>query len=366
MSRERLLFLVEQTLGHAAHSRNLERFLSERSDVDASVLGIGYDCAPRMRRLPGLRNWSLRASWTARSALSRSLRQGPLDAVFIHTQVAALMARSPMRRIPTVVSLDATPVNFDTQGPAYGHEPQPDGLEALKRALNRRSLLGAAHLVTWCAWARDSLMADYGLRPDRISVIHPGVDQALFRPPERRRPGPPRLLFVGGDFQRKGGPDLVAAVAGLEGPLEAHLVTASDDAAGPDGRVRLHHGLGPQSEMLVELYRQADLFVLPTRGDCFPQVLAEAMACGLPVVATGVGAIPEMVSDGHNGYLVAPGDREALRGAVARLISEPALRRQMGEASLELARRRHDARRNCGAIVDLMRELSATARARRS
>lgn len=365
MSGPRLLFLVEQTLGHAAHSRNLERFLAARADVEASVRGIGYDSAPRLRRLPGLRNWSLRASWTARQALHWELRNGPLDAVFIHTQVAALMAAGAMRLTPTVVSLDATPVNFDSQGTAYGHQAQARSLEALKRAVNRRALSGADHLVTWCAWARDSLVADYGVAPGRVSVIHPGVDQDLFRPARPRRPGPPRLLFVGGDFERKGGSDLLAALSGLEGPLEAHLVTGAANSAGGDGRVRVHSGLGPQSEPLLELYRQADLFVLPSRGDCFPQAVAEAMACGLPVLATGVGAIPEMVRDGHNGYLVAPGDRPALRAALTRLLSDEALRRRMGEASLEAARRHHDARRNCAEIVDLLCGLRARRRDRR-
>jgi glycosyltransferase involved in cell wall biosynthesis len=96
------------------------------------------------------------------------------------------------------------------------------------------------------------------------------------------------------------------------------------------------------------------VFVLPSRGDCFPQAVAEAMACGLPVVASDVGAVSEMVRDGFNGCLVPPRSPGALRAALRRLLREPQLRRALGARSLELARSRHDARRNCNAVFDLM------------
>lgn len=352
--------MLEQTLGHGAHARNLERALAEHTEIDATVIRLNFDSAGALRCLPGLGSWSLRASWTARSALQRRLAQGPLDAAFIHTQVAALLASDIMCDVPTVVSLDATPVNFDTEGEAYGHRRQVELLERLKRRVNRRALLRARALVTWCQWAKDSLVGDYCVPASRVTVIHPGVDQTLFRPAERRRPGPLRVLFVGGDFQRKGGTDMLKALEGLEGPFELDVATGAPlpgIASRPD--IRVHTGLQPQSRALVNLYQQADVFTLPSRGDCFPQALAEAMACGLPVVAADVGAVSEMVRDGVNGYLVPARSPADLRRALWRLLNDPCLRRAMGQESRTVALRHHDARRNCSLIFDLMRSAAA-------
>jgi glycosyltransferase involved in cell wall biosynthesis len=354
----RFVFVLEQTLGHVAHTRNVERALEREPGIEATVVRLPFEPAGRLDRLPGLRNWSLRASLMARSALRERLRQGPLDGVFIHTQVAALLSVGVMRELPAVVSLDATPKNFDDVGAAYGHRRASGPAEALKTAANRRALRAAAALVTWSRLAAGSLVADYGVSEDRVHVIPPGVDLGRFRPREGPRPeGPVRVLFVGGDFERKGGPDLLAALAGLAG-VELDVVTGAD-VRPPAGVVcRVHRGLTPGQPELLRLYHDADVFALPSRGDCLPQALAEAAASGLPLLATSTGAVPEIVADGRNGLLVAPGAPDDLRLALRRLVERPAERAAMGAESLALARREHDAMANCRRIFELMASVS--------
>jgi glycosyltransferase involved in cell wall biosynthesis len=87
-------------------------------------------------------------------------------------------------------------------------------------------------------------------------------------------------------------------------------------------------------------YQQADLFVLPSRRESFGLVLAEAMACGLPVVATTAGAIPEVVEDGLTGVLVPPDDPEALANAVRSLLSNRPRMQAMGTAGAQRVRQR--------------------------
>jgi glycosyltransferase involved in cell wall biosynthesis len=366
-SRDRFSFVMEQTLGHVAHTRNLERAMARRPDLDTSVIRLDYEASNPLLTLPVVRNWSLRASLAARSALRRTASRDPLDAVFIHTQVSALLVGSVMRAIPTVVSVDATPRNFDDEGAAYGHRRQGELAERLKLAVNRRALRQARAVVAWNRWAGDSLVEDYGVPADRVSVIPPGVDVARFRPGEPRPAGsaPLRVLFVGGDFERKGGHDLLEAVRGLDGEVQVDLVTGSaPPSAEEQPSVRVWKGLAPQTSQLVDLYRQADVFVLPSRGDCLAQVVAEAMASGLPVVATRVGATSEMVQHGVTGYLVSPRSPRALRDALTALIADPARRRAMGAAGLEVARRDHDAERNWDRIFALMQDLAGTAASR--
>jgi glycosyltransferase involved in cell wall biosynthesis len=330
-------------------------------DVDAAIIPIEFTGASGINRLPGLRTWSWRASTTARDALRAELARGPLDAVFMHTQVLSLLAGQIMRAVPTVVSLDATPRLFDREGEAYGHHRMPETVEMIKRRLNMRAFSSAARLVTWCRWAAYSLVADYGVPADKIDVIPPGVNLEIFRPlllP--RKSAPVRILFVGGDFERKGGPDLLDAARGLGDGVHIDIVTGTDDVSIPFGvAATVHRGLKPQSEKLVQLYRSADIFALPSRGDCMPQAIAEALACGLPVVATSVGAIPEMVTDAVNGYLVKPRSPRGLAAAIAALVNSPRQRHTMGRWSRQMALQDHDAARNNARILGLMKRLAA-------
>jgi glycosyltransferase involved in cell wall biosynthesis len=355
----RFAFVVEQTLGHVAHSRNLERALSDSPHIAATFMRLERRRPSRLDLLPGFGTWSFQASLAARRCLTDRLRRGPLDAAFIHTQVAALLSVRVMRAVPTVVSLDATPLNFDSQGAAYGHRARCELIESLKRGVNRRALHRATALVTWSRWAAASLVTDYGLPEERVRVIPPGVDVELFRPAERRTSGPVRVLFVGGDFQRKGGPELLEAMRRLGDGAELDVVTGSQvTGVPPEVSCRIHRGLAPQSSELRRLYREADVFALPSRGDCMPQAVAEALASGLPVVAADVGAMREMVAPGVNGYLVPSRDVRALGAALETLAARPERRAAFGRCGRILAEKEHDARQNIGGILALMTRLA--------
>ena len=115
----------------------------------------------------------------------------------------------------------------------------------------------------------------------------------------------------------------------------------------------MHHGLTANAPALRALYAAADAFVFPTFGDTRPLVVMEAMASGLPVVSTTVGAIAEEVEPGVTGYLVAPGDHRALSEAVLKLVVDPELGHQMGAAGRHAAERLFDAATNYRELLAL-------------
>jgi glycosyltransferase involved in cell wall biosynthesis len=215
----------------------------------------------------------------------------------------------------------------------------------------------ASGFTVWSRWAQDSLCRDYGVRSDLITVIPPGVRLDLFpfgaQPRRARPPGKPRVLFVGGDFERKGGPLLLACMhAGLAEWCELDIVTSRPIPERPG--VRAHYGLSPNDPRLLALYRDADIFAMPTQGDCLAVVLGEAMAAGLPVVTTTVAAQPENVDDGRSGVLIPPADGDALGRALLRLATDQDLRQRMGQAGRSIAEARYDAARNADRIADVV------------
>ena len=94
--------------------------------------------------------------------------------------------------------------------------------------------------------------------------------------------------------------------------------------------MHVHTQVAAHSPEWRTLWRDADLFVLPTRDEAFGMVFQEAAAAGLPAIGTRINAVPEMIHDGASGFLVAPGDREGLTRALDQLIASAELRREMG------------------------------------
>lgn len=198
-----------------------------------------------------------------------------------------------------------------------------------------------------------------------VAVIANGVDTTVFRPAARREGAgdPVRLLFVGRLVRQKGLDILLRSLAGLALPAKAILDVVGDgpelaalrDQAGHLGLtegVRFHGWCS--REALPEHYRRADVFVLASRDEGMPNVLLEAMASGLPVVATEVAGIDELLHEGVGGVLVPTEDPGVLRDRLAELICDPGLRTRLGAAGRALVERKYSWRRSAEAYLRLV------------
>src|SRR5690349_11629524 len=178
----RVAFVMEQTLGHVTHAQNLRQALQQTPSVAPLWLPIPFDVQGPARLLPLYRsNWSVRGSWRARRALDVALAADAVDALLFHTQVTSLFSVDLMRRIPTIISLDATPLNYDEVGASYGHRAAGEGfIDRQKLRLNCRALQAAVALIAWSDWTKRSLVDDYGVEPTRVRVLAPGAADAFF------------------------------------------------------------------------------------------------------------------------------------------------------------------------------------------
>ena len=247
---------------------------------------------------------------------------------------------------------------FSFTGHAYDvQEPRPwlsrlIGEASFVRAISRE---GASRLGGLVARAADR---------DRVRVGYLGVDAARFHPGRRRAPGPPEIVAVARLGPTKGLEILIDAAAELAraprpfrvrilgaGPLRADL-EARARALGVEDRVRLEGAVS--RDEVARALAGATLFALPCtvvgeeRHDGLPVAILEAMAAGLPVVATPVGGIPEAIVSGENGRLVQPEDSQALRLALAELLDDHALRARLGAAARQTVLERFQLR-DCAA-----------------
>lgn len=231
------------------------------------------------------------------------------------------------------------------------------------KALGVRDRLLALDRVTrayvFSDWAR-KVNLRWGADPAKLEVVPPGFPVA----PDVSRSDRDTFtfLFVGTDFERKGGFDVVEAFERVcaQQP-RARLVLVGSDPwernpdrllhgfVGDSRRRRVleqlerlerrglvsHHGAVEQREVRESFYPAADVFVMPTLAEGFGFTNVEAMSFGLPVISSSVGPIPEIVADGVTGLLAPPGDVDALADAMGRLASDPGLVRTLGQSARE-------------------------------
>ncbi|KQW43266.1 MULTISPECIES: glycosyltransferase [unclassified Roseateles] len=228
-----------------------------------------------------------------------------------------------------------------------------------------------SHVSTVC-WPSYYSALGLGVSAERLSCETNGVDLHAFRPQRRGASAlrsalglAPQAAVVGfvGRLSPEKGPDVfvrmvqrlppdVHGVVIGDGPMRAQLGQLGE-ALGLQQRLHL---LGLREDV-ANLYKELDVVVSSSHSEAMPLALMEAMASGLPVVATRVGGVPALIEQGRSGWLVAPGDFDDMAGRCAALVADPALRRRMGECGRQRAEARFDLADSVAAVGRLMQRL---------
>jgi glycosyltransferase involved in cell wall biosynthesis len=349
---------MEQQVGLGTHYLNWVAAEEAISDLASPTwVPITYydphGLLERMRFVPG----ALRSALRCYRQVEEALKQGPYDALLFNTHNPAVIHLRSVSRYKTFLQFDVTPALLDGLETFYPnnsfgrHNPL---LDRFKASRVREAYQRAAGLFPWSNWAAKSAIEEYGVAPERVHVIPPGIDTTLWQPDlEKVSDGVVRILFTGGDLRRKGGDLLLrwARETTLRG-WELHMVTRDPVVETPG--VFVYNQMNRNAPELIALTRRCDLFVLPTLADCFNLAAMEAMACGLPVLITAVGGIPDIVTENETGRLVPAGDYDALAHTLEAMIADAPARERMGRRAREVVQEKFDARKTLRQAAERM------------
>jgi glycosyltransferase involved in cell wall biosynthesis len=360
-------FIMDQVAGHVTNYHNLRSVIDRDPEIDAEWCEVLYyregGAIEKVhdRLLPFIPTYFsgiLRATVDMRRGMNRR----PYDAVFTNSSVAVFFSRR-IKRIPTIIDFDSTPLQLD-QMEAYTAKRDPAPVERLKHYLFRTMLHSATLLQTWSRWAKESAVQDYGVPAEKIVINPPGVNLNYWHPDPSMRVDdterPLRVLFVGGDFRRKGGEQLLEWYRNQD-PAHCELHVVTREQVEPRPGLSIYHNMQPNSPELLRLYQQSDLFVLPSLGECFGIATSEAMAAGLPVIASDVGGTADIIEPGRNGYIVPSGSVAELGSAIEAILQDPERRRRMAVQSRQMAEERFNLEVNAQRIVAYMKQIARTS-----
>lgn len=266
--------------------------------------------------------WRLVSRWIA-----RHIR--PENTSFIFQTQSVFDASHP--DVPFFIYTDHTRRAHRRQPGGGSPAKVGSGWEEREQALYRR----ADTVFTLSRFCAESVIEDYGVPKENVLVASTGINIALPADISHPAPDKPVILFVGGEWKTKGGPELLAAFHAVKEKIpacELWLVGARPRGL-PDGVKALGRATPGQ---LSELFRKATLLCVPSRIERASMAALDAAAYGIPVITTPHGAGAERIRDGVTGFLVDPSDTAAFSSAILRVLSEPVLAASMGSAGRKM------------------------------
>lgn len=288
-------------------------------------------------RFPLIRHYNPVTTLPAVASLARYLRREEFDIVHTHSTEAGIIGRfaAALAGVPNVVhTVHGVPFADDRN----------DALNRFLLACERQAATYTDYTITNADVIAEEYLGRGIGTPEQYTTVYSGVDLEAFADatPVEDLPGErPRVVMVGRLAEGKGHGVLLDAVASMDdfagsvcivgdGPLSDSLASEIE-ARGLSDRVFL---TGYRDDV-PRILAASDVLVLPSFREGTPRVITEAMASGLPVVATDIAGIPEQVLDDENGYLVPTGDAPAVRERLGELVADSELRERMGERGLE-------------------------------
>jgi glycosyltransferase involved in cell wall biosynthesis len=184
-------------------------------------------------------------------------------------------------------------------------------------------------IIVWSQKARSSAIKQFAYNPGKIEVAPPFIKPQLDR--KNRDDSSITVGFIGNDFERKGGFLLLEAFNALSGKYgNLRLNVVSNYKINSTEFIK-SYGRQTRDALFSWFYPDCDIFVLPTRADFFGMAILEAMSFGIPVITSDVYAMKEIIDDGKDGFLIPPGDPEALLEKMSILIENKSLREKIGK-----------------------------------
>lgn len=224
--------------------------------------------------------------------------------------------------------------------------------------MERAMLSGAAHIFVQAQFVKRNLVDVYGVANDKVVVTGMGIDDFYVEHSPSKVPDALtyKLLFVGRDFWLKGGDLVVQAFERMRGvlPQLQLVVIGPDPSEVPD--VPGVQRMGPINDRtkLLQHYRDADMFVMPSRYDSFGFVFLEAMSQGLPCMGARFNAMPEIIRDGVDGFIVSPGSVDEMSTRILAFYSDPRLRSQLGQNAMNRVLDRFRWQRVASEVKDIL------------